>query len=62
MLENLFLLKLRRFNFGIYPRALNMIAGLISVEDDDKRFDERFNSSKCLSSLRSSGNVIRLFP
>lgn len=38
------------------------IAGLINVEAVERRFDERFNSSKYLSSFISSGRVTKLLP
>jgi hypothetical protein len=38
------------------------IAGLIKVDWVDSRFDDRFKSSKCLSSFKSSGRVTKLLP
>lgn len=59
---NLFLLRFNLFNFLSYPKALKRTAGFTRVELEENKFDERLNSSKYLNSLRSSGNVTRLFP
>jgi hypothetical protein len=55
-------LRFRRFNFGIYPRTFIRIAGLISVDCDDRRFEDKFKSSKCFNSFKSSGKVTKLLP
>ncbi len=59
---NLFLERFSLLSFGIYPKTFIKIAGLINVDYEDSILPERFNSSKCLSSFKSSGKVTKLLP
>ena len=59
---SLFLLKFNFLSLGIWPITFMRIAGLIRVEEVDRRFDDRFKSSKYFSSFKSSGNVTKLLP
>ena len=59
-MKNLFLDKFSLFSLVMPPMVLKRTSGLPWVGTDEKKFDERFNSSSFLKWNMSSGNDSKL--